>query len=186
MEVGCQAASWKRLVFSLTWRTELTERGDAIGVFLSCLIWTFVKLLLQQTVQSCSQHDRLVKRSLYSTKRYRWNPRRTLSTLNCRGNAVPRWGTHHSKSPVLDKEVRDQDIRRSSRSAEQRGQEERAESGLHIKRTAELLKNHFRLWPLRTETWCCPCMGHFLQCTPIRSASCARDPEKREQSWENE
>src|SRR6218665_1377394 len=26
----------------------------------------------------------------------------------------------------------------------------------------------------------------FLQCTPIRSASSARDPERREQSWENE
>src|SRR6218665_379316 len=98
------------------------------------VIWLFVKRLSQEAIQRRSQRDRLVKIKVF--KLHVW---RDADDIPCNitlrsagGESSHSAGPTTAKARFWDREVRDQGIRRSQRSAERSGREERADGGLDM------------------------------------------------------
>src|SRR6218665_3371929 len=92
-------------------------------VMLCYVIWLFVKRFSQEAIQRRSQRDRLVKIKVFKL-------RRDADDIPC--NITLRSAGGESFARFWDREVRDQGIRRSQRSAERSGREERVDGGLDM------------------------------------------------------
>ena len=94
------------------------------------VIWLFVKRLSQEAIQRRSQRDRLVKIKVLKLRRdaddILCRPNITLRSAG--GESFQSAGPTTAKARFWDSEVRDQGIRRSQRSAERSGREERADA----------------------------------------------------------
>src|SRR6218665_3538899 len=90
------------------------------------VIWLFVKGLSQEAIQRCSQRDRLVKIKVFKLRRDADDIPCNI-TLRSAGESFHSAGPTTAKARFWDREVRDQGIRRSQRSAEHSGREERAD-----------------------------------------------------------
>src|SRR6218665_3619069 len=89
-------------------------------------IWLFVKRLSQEDIQRRSQRDRLVKIKVFKLQRDADDIPCNITLRSAGGEAFHSAGPTTAKARFWDREVRDQGIRRSQRSAERSGREERA------------------------------------------------------------
>src|SRR6218665_2989447 len=96
------------------------------------VIWLFVKRLSQEAIQRRSQHDRLVKIKVFKLRRDADDIPCNITLRSAGGESFHSAGPTTAKARFLDREVRDQDIRRSQRSAERSGREEREDGGLDM------------------------------------------------------
>src|SRR6218665_2649898 len=97
------------------------------------VIWLFVKRLSQEAIQRRSQRDRLVKIKVFKLRRDADDiPCNMITLRSAGGESFHSAGPTTAKARFWDREVRDQGIRRSHRSAERSGREERADGALDM------------------------------------------------------
>src|SRR6218665_2130962 len=96
------------------------------------VIWLFVKRLSQEAIQRRSQHDRLVKIKVFKQRRDADDNPCNITLRSAGGESFHSAGPTTATARFWDREVRDQGIRRSQRSAERSGQEEWADGGLDM------------------------------------------------------
>src|SRR6218665_1129844 len=107
------------------------------------VIWLFVKRLSQEAIQRRSQRDRLVKIKVFKLRRDADDIPCNITLRSAGGESIHSAGPTTAKARFWDREVRDQGIRRSQRSAEHSGREERADCGLDT-RVARWLSPKYR------------------------------------------
>src|SRR6218665_346851 len=96
-------------------------------MFICYVIWLFVKRLSQEAIQRRSQRDRLVKIKVFKLRRDADDIPCNITLRSAGGESFHSAGPTTAKARFWDREVRDQGIRRSQRSAERSGREERAD-----------------------------------------------------------
>ena len=97
-------------------------------IFMLCyVIWLFVKRLSQEAIQRRSQRDRLVKIKVLKLRRDADDILCNITLRSAGGVSFQSAGTTTAKA-----RVRGHGIRRSQRSAERCGREERADGGLDM------------------------------------------------------
>src|SRR6218665_1123829 len=96
------------------------------------VIWLFVKRLSQEAIQRRSQRDRPVKTKVFKPRRDADDIPCNITLRSAGGESFHSAGPTTAKARLRDREVRDQGIRRSQRSAERSGREERADGGLDM------------------------------------------------------
>src|SRR6218665_346558 len=96
------------------------------------VIWLFVKRISQKAIQRRSQRDRLVKMKVFKLRRDADDIPCRILLQSARRVSFQRAGPTTAKARFWDREVQDHGIRRSQRSAERSGREERADSGLDM------------------------------------------------------
>src|SRR6218665_947655 len=96
------------------------------------VIWLFVKRLSQEAIQRRSQRDRLVKIKVFKLRRDADDIPCNIILRSAGGESFHSAGPTTAKVRFWDREVRDQGIRRSQRTVERSGREERADGGLHM------------------------------------------------------
>src|SRR6218665_469211 len=109
--------------------------GEFLGYWaaLVCyVIWLFVKRLSQEAIQRRSQRERLVKIKVFKLGRDADDIPCNITLRSAGGETFHSAGPTTAKAQFWDREVRDQGIRRSQRSAERSGREERADGGLDM------------------------------------------------------
>src|SRR6218665_2186910 len=99
---------------------------------LGYVICLFVKRLSQKAIQRRSQRDRLVKIKVFKLRRDADDIPCSITLRNAGGVPFQSEGPTTAKARFWGREVRDHGIRRSQRSAERSGREERADSGLDM------------------------------------------------------
>src|SRR6218665_1964719 len=110
---------------------QLFSVNDCYCVML-CVIWLFVKRLSQEAIQRRSQRDRPVKIKVFKLQRDADDISCNITLGNAGGESFHSAGPTTAKARFWDREVRDQGIIRSQRSAECSGREERADGGLDM------------------------------------------------------
>ena len=85
------------------------------------VIWLFVKRLSQEAIQRRSQRDRLVKIKVFKLRRDADDIPCNITLRSAGGESFHSVGPTTAKARFWDREVRDQGIRRSQRSAERSG-----------------------------------------------------------------
>src|SRR6218665_1986715 len=101
-------------------------------VMLCYVIWLFVKRLSKEAIQRRSQRDRLVKIKVFKLRRDADDIPCNITLRSAGGESFHSAGPTTAMALFWDREVRDQGIRRSQRSAERSGREERADGGLDM------------------------------------------------------
>src|SRR6218665_581037 len=96
------------------------------------VIWLFVKRLSQEATQRRSQRDRLVKINVFKLRRDADDIPCNITLRSAGGESFHSAGPTTAKARFWDREVPDQGIRRSQRSEERSGREERADGGLDM------------------------------------------------------
>src|SRR6218665_1966866 len=96
------------------------------------VIWLFVKRLSQEDIQRRSQRDRLVKIKVFKLRRDADDIPCNITLRSAGGESFHSAGPTTAKARFWDREVWNQGIRRSQRSAERSGREERADGGLDM------------------------------------------------------
>src|SRR6218665_1259016 len=96
-------------------------------VMLCYVTWLFVKRLSQEAIQRRSQRDRLGKIKVFKLRRDADDIPCNITLRSAGGESFHSAGPTTAKARFWDREVRDQGIRRSQRSAERSGREERAD-----------------------------------------------------------
>src|SRR6218665_701707 len=96
------------------------------------VIWLFVKRLSQEAIQRRSQRDRLVKIKVFNLRRDADDIPCNITLRSAGGESFHSAGPTTAKVRFWDREVRDQGIKTSQRSAERSGREEGADSGLDM------------------------------------------------------
>src|SRR6218665_448707 len=96
------------------------------------VIWLFVKRLSQEAIQRRSQRDTLVKIKGFKLRRDADDIPCNITLRSAGGESFHSAGPPTAKARFWDREVRDQGIRRSQRSAERSGREELADGGTII------------------------------------------------------
>src|SRR6218665_1783915 len=96
------------------------------------VIWLFVKRLSQEAIQRRSQRDRLVKIKVFKLRRDADDIPCNITLRSAGGESFHSARPTTAKARFWEREVRDQGTRRSQRSAERSGREERADSGLDM------------------------------------------------------
>src|SRR6218665_195852 len=109
------------------------------------VIWLFVKRLSQEAIQRRSQRDRQVKIKVFKLRRGADDIPCNITLRSAGGESFHSAGPTTAKARFWDTDVRDQGIRRSQRSAERSGQEERADGGLDM-------SSHRYCWDLATRS----------------------------------
>ena len=99
--------------------------------YVTC-IWLFVKRLSQKAIQRRSQRDRLVKIKVCKLRRDADDIPCNITLRSAGGESFHSAGPTTAKARFWNREVRDQGIRRSQRSAERSGREEREDGGLDM------------------------------------------------------
>src|SRR6218665_3845984 len=94
------------------------------------VIWLFVKRLSQEAIQRRSQRDSLVKIKVFKLLRDADDIPCNITLRSAGGESFHSAGHTTAKVRFWDREARDQVIRRSQRSTERSGREERALLGL--------------------------------------------------------
>src|SRR6218665_1979060 len=94
------------------------------------VIWLFVKGLSQVSIQRRSQRDRLVKIKVFKLRRDADDIPCNITLRSAGGESFHRAGPTTAKARFWDRKVRDQGIRRSQRTPERSGREERVDGGL--------------------------------------------------------
>src|SRR6218665_2250631 len=104
-----------------------------VFVLIICyVIWLFVKRLSQEAIQRRSQRDRLVKIKVFKLRRDADDIPCNITLRSAGGESFRNTGPATAKVRFWDREVRDHGIKRSQRSAERNGREERANGGLDM------------------------------------------------------
>src|SRR6218665_1909695 len=103
-----------------------------VSDMLCYVIWLFVKRLSQEAIQRRYQRDRLVKIKVFKLRRDADDIPCNITLRSAGGESFHSAGPTTAKARFWDREVRDQGIRRSQRSAERSGREERADGGLDM------------------------------------------------------
>ena len=101
-------------------------------VMLCYVIWLFVKRLSQKAIQRLSQRDRLVKIKVLKLRRDADDIPCNITLQSAGGESFHSAGSTTAKARLWGRDVRDQCIRRSQRSAERSGREEREDGGLDM------------------------------------------------------
>src|SRR6218665_1560650 len=101
-------------------------------LLLCYVIWLFVKRLSQEAIQRRSQRDRLLNIKVFRLRRDADDIPCNITLRSAGGESFHSAGPTTAKARLWDREVRDQGIRRSQRSAECSGREERADGGLDM------------------------------------------------------
>src|SRR6218665_1038314 len=115
---------------------------------LCCVIWLLVKRLSQKAIQRLSQRDGLVKIKVFKLRRDADDILCSITLRSAGGVSFRCEGPTTAKARFWDREVRDHGIRRSQRSVEHSGREERADSGIRHGLT-EIFRSYYRLcWDL--------------------------------------
>src|SRR6218665_393062 len=96
------------------------------------VIWLFVNHLSQKAIQKRYQRDRLVKRKVFKLRRDADDILCSITLRRAGGVSFQSAGPTTANARFWDREVWDQGTRRSQRSAERSGREERADSGLDM------------------------------------------------------
>src|SRR6218665_2620440 len=95
-------------------------------------MWIFVQRVSQKAIQRRSQHDRQVKRKVFKLRRDADDIPCSITLRSAGGVSFQSAGPTTPKARFWDREVWNQGTRRSQRSAERSGREERADSGLDM------------------------------------------------------
>ena len=96
------------------------------------VIWLFVKRLSQEAIQRRSQRDRRVRIKFFKLRRDADDIPCNITLRSAGGESFHSAEPTTAKARFWDREVRDQGIRRSQRSAERSGREERADGALDM------------------------------------------------------
>src|SRR6218665_214825 len=125
-QISLAWASWSTLLYGSRFQLLLCY------VMLCYVIWLFVKRLSQEAIQRRSQRDRLVKIKVFKLRRDAEDIPCNITLRSAGGESFHSAGPTTAKARFWDREVRDQGIRRSQRSAERSGREEQADCGLYM------------------------------------------------------
>src|SRR6218665_2224855 len=103
-----------------------------MNVMLCYIIWLFVKRLSQKAIQRRSQRDRLAKIKVFKLRRNAHDISCSITLRSAGGVSFESERPTTAKARFWDRELRDHGIRRSQRSAESSGRDERADSGFYM------------------------------------------------------
>jgi len=92
----------------------------------------YMDILSQKAIQRCSQRDRQMKRKVFKLRRDADDIPRSIKLRSAGGVPFQSAGPTTANARFWNREVQDQGTRRSLRSAERSGREERADSGLDM------------------------------------------------------